>query len=649
MTPRKFDTLLIANRGEIACRVIRTARRMGLRTVAVYSDTDAGAQHVTQADCAVHIGGSPASESYLNAARIVEAAQQTGAGAIHPGYGFLSENADFARACADAGIVFVGPSADAIRAMGSKIEAKDLVQRAGAPVVPGYLGDDQSDAALSEQADAVGYPLLIKASAGGGGKGMRLVREAAAFADALAGARREAAAAFGDDRVLLERFLEQPKHLEVQILADTHGNAVHLLERDCSVQRRHQKVIEEAPGPTVDMELRNAMGQAALQAARSVGYVGAGTVEFIAEDGEFFFMEMNTRLQVEHPVTEMITGLDLVEWQLRIAAGEPLSFAQSDIAPRGHAIEVRVYAEDPAKGFLPATGKLVRVDFADDVRVDTGVATGDVVSMYYDPMLAKVIAHGNDRDSARAALVSALRRSRVVGPATNLAFLIALLNERAFVAGDYTTGLVDELGDSLLPQADGLDAIFAAQKFLGCAASDGGPWSSSDGFRVNLSPDRSVTLRSGKRRVDVDWLGDRMSINDRTIAVSDVRVDGETVACTLDGLRFNADVIEADGDVYVVRDQMVSKWQRYTPPLTGLGSGGAGGDVISSPMPGQVIRVLVQAGEAVDADQAVAIVEAMKMEHTLVAPRAGTVASVECSAGDKVVDGARLVTLAPAD
>ena len=396
-----FDCLLIANRGEIACRVIRTARRMGIRTVAVYSEADRNAQHVRSADRAICVGPPPAAESYLAVDQIVEAALASGAQAVHPGYGFLSENAEFVDACVAAGLTFVGPSASAIRDMGSKIQAKRLVQEAGAPVVPGYNGDSQDNNLLASAAREVGFPLLIKASAGGGGRGMRRVNAAAEFSAALAAARREALASFAEDTMLLERYLENPKHLEVQILADGHGRTLHLFERDCSVQRRHQKVIEEAPAPRVDEELREALGSAAVKAAEAVSYVGAGTVEFIAEGGEFYFMEMNTRLQVEHPVTEMITGLDLVEWQLRIAAGEPLDFAQEDVEARGHAVEARLYAENPGNRFLPSTGVLKRLRLPESVRVDSGVVEGDVVSMHYDPMLAKVIASGRDRVPSR--------------------------------------------------------------------------------------------------------------------------------------------------------------------------------------------------------------------------------------------------------
>ena len=437
-------TLLIANRGEIACRVIRTARRMGIETVAVYSDADAHAPHVRQAGRGDPHRSAPATRSYLDIDAVMAAVAATGADAVHPGYGFLSENADFAEACAAAGCIFVGPTAAAIRAMGSKIQAKKLVLEAGTPVVPGYLGDDQSAETLAERAQDVGFPLLIKASAGGGGKGMRLVTDAAGFGAALDGARREARSAFGDDRVLLERFLARPKHIEVQVLADTHGSTLYLFERDCSVQRRHQKVVEEAPAPTVDPELRARMGAAAVRAARAIDYVGAGTVEFICEGGKFYFMEMNTRLQVEHPVTEAILGLDLVEQQLRVAAGEALTFAQGDLAIRGHAIEARVYSENVRRNFLPSTGTLHRVVWPHTVRVDTGVETGAEIGVHYDPMMAKIIAHGADRAAAVVALREALRQTEIVGVEHNVPYLRNVLAHDAFLDGTYTTGLAED-------------------------------------------------------------------------------------------------------------------------------------------------------------------------------------------------------------
>ena len=479
-----FRTLLVANRGEIACRVIRTARRMGLVTVATHSEADADAPHVRQAHRAVCIGAAPATESYLNIEALLAAAAKTDADAIHPGYGFLSENADFAAACEDAGRIFVGPSPEAIRAMGSKIEAKNRVAAAGTPVVPGYQGADQSPATLRAEAARIGFPLLVKASAGGGGKGMRLVEMEDELEAAVAAAQREAASAFGDDAVLLERYLTAPKHIEVQLLADRHGNTLHLFERDCSVQRRHQKVIEEAPGPTVTDELRGAMGDAAIRAARAIDYRGAGTVEFIAEGDEFHFMEMNTRLQVEHPVTEMVVRvcqdgseapLDLVEWQLRIAAGEALPFAQEELAIRGHAVEARVYAENPKRRFLPSSGRLARVAFAggDGVRVDAGVETGSDVPVHYDPMLAKVIAHGGDRMQAIERLGQALEGSELVGVEHNIAYLRRVLAHSDFRGGDYTTRLAEVHAAGLTPSPSSFAPVIAAIARL--AVGDGDP------------------------------------------------------------------------------------------------------------------------------------------------------------------------------
>lgn len=457
-----FESLLVANRGEIACRIIHSARELGVRTIAVYSDVDAHAQHVRQADVAYAIGDNPAQHSYLNIDKIIDVARRSGAQAVHPGYGFLSENPAFARACDAAGIVFVGPSAQAMELMGSKIAAKNTVAAAGTPVVPGYQGPDQSDAELTRQALQVGFPLLIKASSSGGGKGMRRVAQAADFESALASVRREALAAFGDEQVLLERYLSAPKHLEVQILADGQGTTLHLHERDCSMQRRHQKVIEEAPGSTVSPALRMRLGAAAVRAAAAINYCGAGTIEFICEGEEFFFMEMNTRLQVEHPVTEAITGLDLVAWQLRIAAGERLTLQQEDVLLSGHALEARIYAENPSKKFLPSSGPLHHVYFPDSVRVDTGVVSGDAVSPFYDPMIAKVIAHGPDRESARLQLLAALQSTEIVGIEHNVGYLGEVLKHPAFVRGDYTTVTLESEHVALTPEAETGLVVLAA-------------------------------------------------------------------------------------------------------------------------------------------------------------------------------------------
>src|SRR5512134_593019 len=516
-----FDKILIANRGEIACRIARSARRLGIRTVAVYSEADAGARHVALADEAHLLGPAAARDSYLRGERIIEVALGSGAEAIHPGYGFLSENAAFAEACAAAGIVFVGPPPAAIRAMGDKSAAKAIMERAGVPLVPGYHGADQSPAVLQQAADRIGYPVLIKASAGGGGKGMRVVERAAEFAPALASAQREALSAFGDDRVLLEKYLPRPRHIEVQVFADSQGNVLHLFERDCSVQRRHQKVLEEAPAPGMTRERRRHMGEAAVAAARAIGYANAGTVEFIADqDGNFHFMEMNTRLQVEHPVTEMITGLDLVEWQLRVAAGEALPLGQDDLAINGHAIEARVYAEDPAKNFLPSVGRISHLRLPEEsahLRVDTGVRQGDEISMFYDPMIAKLIVWDADRRSALRRLRHALTEFQVVGVSTNLQFLSAVAAHPAFASAELDTGLIARHRAELLPEAvpasDAILAVAALSELMRIdaeaerdASRSGDPWSPwqrRDGWRLNEDNHHMLLFRDGAREVAV--------------------------------------------------------------------------------------------------------------------------------------------------
>ncbi|HMV93968.1 MAG TPA: acetyl/propionyl/methylcrotonyl-CoA carboxylase subunit alpha, partial [Thauera aminoaromatica] len=521
-----FDKILIANRGEIACRVIKTARRMGIKTVAVYSEADANARHVRLADEAVLIGPAAARESYLVIDKIIAAAKQTGAQAIHPGYGFLSENEDFCHACEREGIVFIGPPVSAIRAMGSKSEAKKLMEAAGVPLTPGYHGDDQDPAWLHQQADAIGYPVLIKAAAGGGGKGMRLVDRSEDFIDLLASCKREAISSFGDDHVLVEKYITKPRHIEIQVFGDTHGNVVYLFERDCSVQRRHQKVLEEAPAPGMTLERRAAMGKAAVDAAKAVGYVGAGTVEFIAnQDGSFYFMEMNTRLQVEHPVTEMITGLDLVEWQLRVASGEKLPLAQEQLQIRGHALEARIYAEDPAKGFLPSTGKLVHLAPPAEslhVRVDTGVEEGDEISPHYDPMIAKLIVWDINRDRALARMLQALADYRVVGVANNIEFLSRLTACPAFAGADLDTGLIEREKAYLFPADEAVpaevlqiaalaellrDAAFADRR-AARGADPASPWHARDGWRMNATACRSLLFRHGEseRAVEVAYL-----------------------------------------------------------------------------------------------------------------------------------------------
>jgi len=645
-----LKTLLIANRGEIACRIIRTARRLGIRTVAIYSAADSAAQHVRQADTAICVGPAPANQSYLNAAAVLAAARDSGADAVHPGYGFLSENADFAEACERAGLIFVGPSAASIRAMGSKIEAKRLVADAGTEVVPGYQGDDQSDDTLLAEARRIGFPLLIKASAGGGGKGMRRVAAADDFAEALAGARRESAAAFGDERMLLERYLSAPKHLEVQILADGAGNTLHLFERDCSVQRRHQKVIEEAPGPGVTPALRAALGEAAVRAARAIDYRGAGTVEFIAEkpDGTdavpFYFMEMNTRLQVEHPVTEAVTGLDLVEWQLRIAAGETLPMTQDELVCRGHAVEARVYAENPRRGFLPSTGRLLHVEFGGGVRVDSGVVSGDTVGVHYDPMLAKIIAHGSDRNDALSRLDLALADTRIAGVEHNVAFLRRLLADATFRRGDYSTHLVEEAGAGLLPERDTAGWVCAALA-LQHSARGPGAWGAADGFRLNRSSGFAIDVERDEQPGHVRVLTGAVEIDGLALPLEDSAVDAAGVSFRLDGQMVHAAVVVSDDAVYVMRQGDTERFRLPRLDVTALAESAGGAEQIVAPMPGQVIAVSVRPGDSVSAGQVLLVIEAMKMEHSVTAPRAGTVAAVSCAEGDRVDDGVELITL----
>ena len=671
-----FSTLLIANRGEIACRVIATARRLGLRTVAVYSDADRGARHVRLADTAVHIGASPARESYLDAQRILDAALATGAQAIHPGYGFLSENEAFAAACAATGIVFVGPTPSAIAAMGDKASAKALMGSAGVPLVPGYHGENQDPAFLQAQADAIGYPVLIKASAGGGGKGMRVVDRAEAFAPALASCRREALSSFGDERVLIERYLTRPRHIEIQVFGDTQGHVVHLFERDCSVQRRHQKVLEEAPAPGMEAERRAQMGAAAVAAARAIGYTGAGTVEFIAEqDGRFYFMEMNTRLQVEHPVTEMITGLDLVEWQLRVAAGEPLPLAQDQLSIRGHAIEARLYAEDPARDFLPQTGRIAHLAFpeGEGVRIDTGVLEGAEISPYYDPMIAKLIVHGRDRAEALARLQSALARTRIAGLATNVEFLGRLAGCRGFASADLDTGLIEQHRDVLMPQAQALpdDVLALAAWAAYCsvrAAADShalpgadphSPWNAIDGWRMNAVSHHSWVFRDMAAPADPD---PAVPVESAATLVFDPRglrlrlpsgehsCEGEIPATGDDGMLLRLDGRTVRGHVVQVQGTWTvfhagRTWRlALRDELHELESEAHGGS-LAAPMPGKVIAVLVQAGARVEKGAPLVILEAMKMEHTIVAPRAGTVREIRYSAGEQVQEGVDLLVL----
>ncbi len=665
-----FHTILVANRGEIACRVIATARAMGIRTVAVYSDADAGALHVTMADLSVRIGPAPVAESYLRGDAIIAAALATGAQAIHPGYGFLSENPDFVAAVAAAGLVFVGPSESAIRAMGLKDAAKALMEKAGVPVVPGYHGAGQGDDLLAQKAEQTGYPVLIKARAGGGGKGMRLVEKPGDFKASLDSARREAQASFGDPAVLIERYVTTPRHVEIQIFADSHGNVVHLFERDCSLQRRHQKVIEEAPAPGMPEEVRAAMGAAAVEAARAAGYVGAGTVEFIADgsrglraDG-FWFMEMNTRLQVEHPVSEAITGLDFVELQLRIAAGEPLPFAQGDLRIDGHAIEARVYAEDVPKGFLPATGTLHHLAFPPvsafqrgPVRIDSGVRQGDVISPWYDPMIAKVIVHAPTRTEALNRLAQALGGCHVAGAITNLEFLGALARDSDFAAGRVDTGLIARNLDTLTAGVEptGPETVIAALAALGLLTTrtGGDPWDLLTGWRQWGEARQSVVLIHGDKRIEVAvaiagqgrFTSD---INGESCDLHVVTGVGTRVVMTCDGMTRTLDVVRR-GDRVTVFTGARSHVFMVPDDLEHSAGPESGGDQISAPMPGLVKLIMAEPGQMVRRGDPLLVLEAMKMEHTLTAPRDGRVEAVMTRPGDQVDDGMMLLTLVPED
>ncbi|MGW6790970.1 acetyl/propionyl/methylcrotonyl-CoA carboxylase subunit alpha [Streptomyces chartreusis] len=638
-----FETVLVANRGEIAVRVIRTLRSMGVRSVAVFSDADADARHVREADTAVRIGPAPASESYLSVERLLEAAARTGAQAVHPGYGFLAENADFARACADAGLVFIGPSADAISLMGDKIRAKETVKAAGVPVVPGSSGSGLTDAELADAAREIGMPVLLKPSAGGGGKGMRLVRDAAQLADEIAAARREARASFGDDTLLVERWVDRPRHIEIQVLADGHGNVVHLGERECSLQRRHQKIIEEAPSVLLDEATRAGMGEAAVQAARSCGYRGAGTVEFIVPGGDpssYYFMEMNTRLQVEHPVTELITGLDLVEWQLRVAAGERLAFGQDDVTLTGHAIEARICAEDPARGFLPSGGTVLRLrePQGDGVRTDSGLSEGTEVGSLYDPMLSKVIAYGPDRASALRKLRAALAETVTLGVPTNAGFLRRLLAHPAVVAGELDTGLVERVVDDLVA-TDVPDEVYeaAAAVRLDALRPAGAGW--TDPFSVP-----SGWRLGGTARPVSFHLRAQDPVEYAPRGSADVTDDG--VSVTLDGVRHTfhraADWLGRDGDAWHVRD--------HDPVAASLtGAAHAGADSLTAPMPGTVTVVKVAVGDEVTAGQSLLVVEAMKMEHVISAPHAGMVAELDVTPGATVAMDQVLAVITPVE
>jgi 3-methylcrotonyl-CoA carboxylase alpha subunit len=657
-----FTTLLIANRGEIACRIARTARRMNIETVAVFSDADANAMHVAAADRAMPIGPAPARDSYLNIPRIIEAARRANAQAIHPGYGFLSENPAFAEACAKAGIVFVGPPASAMRAMGSKSAAKALMETSRVPLLPGYHGDNQDPAFLADQAARIGFPVVIKAVSGGGGRGMRVVESAAGFVDALGSARQEGASAFGDDRVLIERYLQRPRHIEVQVFADTHGNAVHLFERDCSAQRRHQKVLEEAPAPGLSAERRAAMGAAAVAAAQAVGYVGAGTVEFVADSDGFFFLEMNTRLQVEHPVTEMITGLDLVEWQLRVAAGEKLPATQAEIRIAGHAIEARIYAEDPSRDYAPSIGRLVRFGLPAGragVRIDTGFATGDTVSIHYDAMLAKLICHGADRDSALRAMAGALAACEVAGVTTNLDLLHRIVVHPAFAAGGIDTGFIARHADTLLagqtaPPTEilataALAELLAeqqeAERIAAASPDPGSPWHARDQWWVNTNRSRVLPFEAGDARhpVEVRRAGDlwAIGIGEARMFGRAFRIDG-TLEVELDGVRSRQSALR-DGETMILRQRGETWRLRLPDPIAHADETTDAADVLIAPIPGQVTRVDATVGMAATRGQVLVVLEAMKTVFRLTAPADAAVTAVTCAAGEMVQEGQVLV------
>jgi 3-methylcrotonyl-CoA carboxylase alpha subunit len=671
-----FTKILIANRGEIACRVAATARRMGIRTVAVYSEADAGAKHVAVCDEAVLIGPAAAKESYLRGDKIIEVAKATGTQAVHPGYGFLSENAEFAEACEAAGLVFIGPPGSSMRAMGSKSAAKQLMEGANVPLVPGYHGDDQDPELLQSEANRIGYPVLLKASAGGGGKGMRVVERSEDFQAALASCQREATSSFGDAKVLVEKYLTRPRHIEIQVFADKLGNCVYLHERDCSVQRRHQKVLEEAPAPGMTVERRAAMGEAAVAAARAVGYVGAGTVEFIAnQDGSFYFMEMNTRLQVEHPVTEMITGTDLVEWQLRVAAGQPLPKQQHELTINGHAIEARVYAENPEKGFLPSIGTLRFMDVPSHVafelggsvtqpagvRIDSGVREGDAISPFYDPMIAKLIVWGADRTQALSRMAQALSEFHIVGLATNIAFLKRLVEESAFASADLDTGLIERNSATLFPAAGPASkgalalaavALADAEQALSVSNNPADPWTSTHGWRMNgtyrrvlaFSDDYSATLDAKAYDIGLAYHphGWVLELDGVAHPLALVSKNGGDYAIRLGGAALHG-TVRRDGELLHVFTGGLHTTLHYADPMAHAGEVESAGGRLTAPMPGKVVAVIAKNGQTVRKGEPLVIMEAMKMEHTIAAPSDGLVEEILYQVGDQVADGAPLL------
>ena len=671
ITEKRIDTLLVANRGEIACRIMRTASAMGIRTVAVYSDADRDSQHVQLADSAYHIGGSAAASSYLDTDKVLQAAKHSGADAIHPGYGFLSENAGFAKACEQAGIIFIGPPASAIEAMGSKSAAKALMSEAGVPLVPGYHGDDQSPERLKQSADEMGYPVLLKASAGGGGKGMRPVHEAGEFDEALAAAKRESAKSFGDDHMLVEKLIQKPRHVEIQVFFDQHGNGVYLFERDCSIQRRHQKVIEEAPAPGMDEDLRRAMGEAAVRAAAAIDYVGAGTVEFLLDaDRHFYFMEMNTRLQVEHPVTEMITGEDLVAWQINVAQGQKLPKEQSQLQCNGHAFEARIYAEAPYQDFLPQTGKLLCHRPPQNhahCRVDGGVTEGDSVSVHYDPMISKLIVWGSDRNQALRRLSEALSHYRIGGLTTNREFLLALSRHPAMIAGDVHTGFIEQHDDCLQPlsapqhfkalaaMAMILRQIQRSHAFAERSAEPDSPWHDALTWRVNQPGQHSFSIGIDDDIIDVKARALNQSgqasfaieMDDERYQVSG-QWDGDRLVAVVDGVRHNAWLAELDEGLLLQVDGFAKTLMPHVPGLED-DDGHAAADDFTAPMNGTIVSHGVQAGDSVSAGDVLLIMEAMKMEHTIRAPVDGVVKAFHFQAGDLVDGGAQLLDFEESD